>query len=97
MTIKATCAACGEDCTHANATRNGEVYHFGCLPPARPTAKARERFCFNCGASLGVIEDRYYDRTDTCGDRECERAARDQAECEREDAHEQLDRDMGWH
>lgn len=58
--------------------------------------RARERFCFNCGASMGVIEDRYYDRRDTCGSRECEREARDEAAAERDEAHERLDRDMGW-
>ena len=30
--IRAECAACGEDCSHAYATYNGEPYHFGCLP-----------------------------------------------------------------
>lgn len=57
---------------------------------------AKERFCWNCGASLGVIEDRHYDRRDTCGSRECEREARDEERAEREDAHRQLDEDMGW-
>ena len=50
--------------------------------------KAKERFCWNCGASMGVIENRY------CT--ECDREARYQAEAERAEAHEQLDRDMGW-
>jgi len=45
---------------------------------------------------MGVIEDKYYDRSDTCGKRECEREARDQARAERDEAHEKLDRDMGW-
>ena len=58
--------------------------------------KSRERFCCYCGESLGVVEDRYYQRDDTCGRLECNRAARDDAEAEREEAHEQLDRDMGW-
>jgi len=57
---------------------------------------AKERFCWNCGASLGVIEGRHYDRRDTCGSRECEREARDEERAEREDAHRQLDEDMGW-
>lgn len=57
---------------------------------------SKMRHCWNCGAELGFIEARHYDRTDTCGKRECEREARDQAAAEREDAHEQLDRDMGW-
>lgn len=56
----------------------------------------KERFCWNCGASMGVIENRYYDSRDTCGATECDREARYQAESERAEAHEQLDRDMGW-
>ena len=56
----------------------------------------RERFCWNCGDSMGFIENRYYDRSDTCGKRECDRAARDQAAAERDEAHKQLDCDMGW-
>lgn len=37
-----------------------------------------------------------YDSRDTCGATECDREARYQAEAERAEAHEQLDRDMGW-
>lgn len=55
---------------------------------------AKMRHCFNCGADLGVTKD--YHPLDTCGARECERAAQDAAAQEREGAHEQLDRDMGW-
>lgn len=58
--------------------------------------KGRERHCWNCGASLGWIEDRFYDRTDTCGASECEREAHREAVIERDEAHERLDRDMGW-
>lgn len=57
-------------------------------------AKERMRFCFFCGAELGVYAD--YDPLDNCGSPECARAARDAAAQERQDAHEQLDRDMGW-
>lgn len=57
---------------------------------------AKERFCANCGASLGMIENRHYDRRDTCGATACEREARYEQEAERADAHEQLDRDNGW-
>lgn len=35
------------------------------------------RHCFNCGAELGRYRD--YDRLDTCGEQECEKAARDAA------------------
>jgi len=56
----------------------------------------KERFCANCGDSLGHIESRHYDRRDTCGKLACEREARDEIAAERADAHEQLDRDGGW-
>ncbi len=52
------------------------------------------RFCFNCGAELPASA--YHDRLDTCGSLECEREAQNQALADREDAHEQLDRDNGW-
>lgn len=52
------------------------------------------RHCFNCGQELGVYTD--YDPLDDCGQRECFRAAQDCYQQEREEAHEQLDRDMGY-
>ena len=56
--------------------------------------KPRIHRCFYCGANLrpSVWSDRY----DTCGKKECDRAARDAMAQERDEAHEQLDRDMGW-
>lgn len=55
----------------------------------------KERFCFNCGTP--IPGDNYqYDRFDTCGAMECEYVARDERQGERDEAHEQLDRDMGW-
>lgn len=57
---------------------------------------SKERFCCYCGDSLGGIKAAHYDRNDTCGKRECERYMAQEAQAEREDAHEQLDRDMGW-
>lgn len=56
----------------------------------------KERFCWNCGESMGFIESRYYDSRDTCESNECLREARDSAAAERDEAHEQLDRDRGW-
>lgn len=56
----------------------------------------RERFCFICRDSLGVVADRFHDRHDTCGKRECEREVQDMWRERREDAHRQLDEDMGW-
>jgi hypothetical protein len=52
------------------------------------------RHCNNCGEELGRSWHR--DPYDTCGKRECEREARYQAQADREEAHEQLDRDLGW-
>ncbi len=54
------------------------------------------RFCWNCGAELGEIEDRFYDKSDTCGSIECNRQARDAEAAERFEAHEQLDQERGW-
>ena len=56
---------------------------------------AKMQHCFNCGAELGVYE-KYYGDLDTCGERECEQAAReawqgaeeDRAERAREDRYE---------
>lgn len=45
---------------------------------------------------MGFIEDRFYDRRDTCGRRECDLNAREQDRAERDDAHDKLDRDMDW-
>lgn len=44
------------------------------MTEARP---GKIRYCWVCGADMGFIENRYFDRLDTCGDRECEREARD--------------------
>lgn len=57
---------------------------------------AKMRHCFFCGGELGIIESKFYERTDHCGSRECQREAQDMYRAEREEAHEQLDRDMGW-
>lgn len=56
----------------------------------------KERFCWNCGASLGQIEDRHYDRFDVCGERACNRAQRDYFEEEREERHRRIDDDYRW-
>lgn len=56
--------------------------------------EAKERFCFNCGESMGAYAD--YDRLDNCGARECQRAANEQVVEDRYEAHQNLDREMGW-
>ena len=55
----------------------------------------RTAHCDYCGDTIDVRE-RYGNELVTCGKRECERWARNQEMAEREEAHEQLDRDMGW-
>lgn len=50
----------------------------------------KERHCWNCGASMGFIENKYYDSRDTCGKLECEREGRYAAEAERSEAHHRL-------
>lgn len=52
--------------------------------------------CFNCGKDIGE-KDRFSDQMDDCGDVECVREARNAYAQEREEAHDQLDRDMGWY
>lgn len=52
------------------------------------------RHCFFCGDEIGVYAD--YDNLDTCGKLECNRETRHASQAEREEAHEQLDRDLGW-
>jgi hypothetical protein len=57
-------------------------------------ATPKMRYCFNCGEELGFST--WSDPLDTCGKPECDREARDAMQAERDEAHEQLDRDMGW-
>lgn len=61
--------------------------------PKKPK-QPRMRHCFNCGEELGRYN--YYDPLDHCGKHECAREARWAAESERAEAHEQLDRDLGY-
>lgn len=55
------------------------------------TPIGKVRHCWNCGADMGFIENRYYDRLDTCGSLECDRAARDAYEDERQADHDRVD------
>lgn len=52
------------------------------------------RHCFNCGSEMGVYAD--YDPLDTCGQTECNREAAASMAQQRDEAHEQLDRDLGY-
>lgn len=56
----------------------------------------RRHHCFYCGTDIGP-KDRFSEALDDCGAQECQRAARDAYAQEREEAHEQLDRDMGYY
>ena len=58
------------------------------------TKLSRMRHCFNCGEELGCYAD--HDPLDHCGKTECVREAQYAAKAERSEAHDQLDRDMGW-
>ena len=59
-------------------------------------SEAKMRYCWNCGAQLGLLTRAEWMPSDTCGARDCERAARDADRLEREEAHYELDRDRGW-
>jgi len=56
--------------------------------------KPKMRYCFYCGAEMGVYAD--YDKLDTCGRAACDRAAKEEMRMERKEAHRRLDEDMGW-
>lgn len=58
-------------------------------------SEPKMRHCFNCGEELGRYRD--CDPLDTCGAAECVREARETEGTLREEAHEHLDRDMGWY
>ena len=65
----------------------------------QPKPKAERRhLCAYCGDDMGVYDRRHCDAGDTCGKQECERWARDRdkAQSEREEADDQLDRDLGY-
>ncbi len=55
---------------------------------------AKERFCPNCGDSMGVLD--YIERFDTCGKPECEAEGRLEMQAEREDLHRELDERLGY-
>lgn len=51
--------------------------------------------CDYCGEEIGVFA-KYPGDILSCGQIECNRAARDDEQARRDEAHEQLDRDMGY-
>ncbi len=52
--------------------------------------------CEFCGDDLGEEIDKRHGETITCGKLACERRLREEQQADREEAHEQLDRDRGW-
>ena len=55
------------------------------------------KYCDNCGAELFHPETRWsHQEMVTCGSQECEREARNHERQKCEEAHERLDRDLGW-
>lgn len=91
-----------EASAHLKEVRDGkhtwaEFAEAYCLLPsdAKP-AQSTPHYCYNCGEDLGNY-DRFSDRFDTCGKPECEREARNAVMEERDEAHEQLDRDLGYY
>ena len=52
----------------------------------------KEQFCWYCGTSLGVYDQRLHDR-DTCGAAECERERWHQDLCEDADARAEAEAD----
>lgn len=66
------------------------------MTDAIPTPKPKRRHrCLGCGEDLGEWTPSC-DAYDTCGEIECNRSSRDAYAQEREEAHERLDRDMGY-
>ena len=55
----------------------------------------KRQHCAYCGDDIGEWS-KFSDKNDTCGKQECERYMRDNEQAEREAAHEQLDKWMGW-
>lgn len=61
MTMRAECTGCGRDCSNANATYNGDIYCFGCLPVRKrrntdePNQEAETRASERLARSLGPI------------------------------------------
>lgn len=56
---------------------------------------AKRQYCAYCGDDMGDWT-KFSDRNDTCGKQECDRYMRENLQAEREEAHERLDRDMGY-
>lgn len=58
-------------------------------------SKQKMKHCAWCGDELGM-GDGWLSEPESCGKPECNREVRGMMQQEREEAHEQLDRNMGW-
>lgn len=59
-------------------------------------ATKKMKHCAYCGDELGMTEN--WDREpEACGKPECNREVRGMYDAEREEAHERLDRDLGYY
>lgn len=57
---------------------------------------SRRQHCFNCGEDIGPWERGCQD-PESCGKSECNRELQNTYAIERAEAHEQLDRDLGYY
>lgn len=56
----------------------------------------KEQTCTYCGDPMGVFEHSRLDGPLSCGKRECERYVRDEADAEREEAHQRAEDGQWW-
>lgn len=59
-------------------------------------SKEKMKHCAYCGEEIGLCSPAYFRDPEACGKRECQREVAAMYREEREEAHEQLDRDMGY-
>ena len=75
---------------------NGSIWYGGFATILKEGGTAVKRqYCAHCDDDMGEWT-KFSDRHDTCGKPECERFGRDQDRAERDEAHERLDRDIGY-
>lgn len=61
-------------------------------------SKEQMKYCAYCGAEIGMASRATgLNDPESCGQRECDREVNAMYRAEREEAHEQLDRDMGYY
>ena len=60
-------------------------------------SKEKMKHCAYCGAEIGMAGPMYFRDPESCGKAECSREVSAMYREEREAAHEQLDRDLGYY